>query len=129
MKNLGLIEGSTISAKDLKRRIGKHECITFDFVMDLNDILDAVEGHDIPIEGLNEKADEIFGDYCPEVNGTVTDISYCFLTKHKYHISNGVAVIRCTCSHDELEWPEDEKEQTRRDEKNGLYPEHEDVAN
>lgn len=137
MKNLGMIGVTTISAKKLHRKIGNHEQITFDFIVDVQDFLDIAEGWNNPIEGLNERADEEFNDYCPEIGGSLSNISYCFHTRHKYKLPYGVTVIRCTASVEELEWPEDvieeeqarRKEQARRDEKNGLYPQHEDAAN
>lgn len=126
IKNLGEIEHKEpVTPEELKKLIGTgDDGFTFDFRVDVQDILDAVEGHSIPIEGLNAKADEIFEGFCPKIGGSISDISYSF---KRGNLPAGVVYINVNCSASELEWPDEEAEKEEaeaiedKDRRRGLY--------
>lgn len=134
MKNLGQIEDlepvkGYKANRALQRKLEDQDYFTFEFRVDVQDILDAVHGHNPPIEGLNAKADEIWQGFAPEVMGSISDISYTF--RYDAKLPKGVVLINVHCSPAELEWPNEDyyEEKQRRDEKNGLYPDKDDPAN
>lgn len=112
VKHLGEIERlPTVKGRKawraLQRKVEGQLRVTFDIRMDVQDMLDAVEGHSRPHDGLEEKAYEIWNEYVPDMTGSISELSFSFSQEKPNKDLRGTVLLNVGFSPCNIEWPSD----------------------